>query len=72
MQQRAGGGDLHAVLAEFCDHGFEPVEDPVQIRAPDVAAVDDSERQYAVFWKIGEAVDLFRRAHQIEMQAGDG
>ena len=72
MQQRAGGGDLHPLLAEFRDHGFERSEDPAQIRAPDVAAVDDAERQHAVFWKIGEAVDLFRRAHQVEMQAGDG
>ncbi len=71
MQQRAGGGDLHTLLAEFRDHGFELAENPAQVRAPDVAAVDDSERQHAVFWKIGEAVDLFRRAYQIEMQAGD-
>ena len=72
MQQRAGRGDLDTVLAEFRDHRFEPVEDPAQIRTPDVAAVDDSERQHAVFRKIGEAVDLFRRTYQIEMQAGDG
>ena len=72
MQQRAGGGDLYTILAELCDHGFEPVEDPAQVCAPDVAAIDDSERQYAVSRKIGEAVDLIRRADQIEMQAGDG
>jgi hypothetical protein len=72
MQERAGGGDLHTRLAELRDHGFEPVEDPAQIRAPDVPAVDDAERQHAAIGKIGKAVDLLRRAHQIEMQAGDG
>ena len=72
MQQRAGGRDLHAILAELRDDGLEPIENAAQIRAPDVSAVDDAERQHAVLRKAFEVVDLVRRAHQIEMQAGDG
>jgi len=63
---------MHAILAELGDDRFEPIEHAAQVRAPDVSAVDDAERQHAVFCKAVEVVELVRCAHEIEMQAGDG
>ena len=72
MQQRAGGRDLHALLAELGYDRLDPVEDFRQIGAPDVAAVDHAERDDAISRQFCDIIELFGRAHEVEMQAGDG
>ena len=43
-----------------------------QIRAPDIAAIDHAEREDAVRRRVARVVDLLGRAHEVEMQAGNG
>ncbi len=74
MQQRAGGGDLDMVGAAPAHHRLQRVEQLRQIGAPDIAPVDDAERQD----EAGAApspttvAQLLRRPRKIKMQPGDG
>ena len=72
MQQRAGRRDLHTLLAELGHDRLDPVEDFRQIGAPDIAAVDHAERDHAVAGQFRDVIELLRRAHEVEMQSGDG
>lgn len=72
MQQRARRRDLHALPAEAGDDGREAIENLAQIRAPDIAAIDHAEREDAVVRQFGDVVNLPGRAHEVEMQAGNG
>ena len=70
VQQRARWRDLHAILAELCDHRLQPIEDRRQVRPPDVAAVDDAEGQHQIFTRtLDDCCELIGRTHQIEVKA---
>ena len=72
MQERAGRRDFDPLGAALCDHGLQPVEQSRQIRAPDIAAVNDAERQNKVLRRLREhGVELSGSPHQVEMQARD-
>ena len=51
VQQRTGWRDLHVVGATPRDHRLQPIEQRRQVGAPDIAAVDDAERQHQALWR---------------------
>ena len=52
------------------DDGLDTVEDSIQIGRPDVAAVNDAQRQDEIRARAGDdSIKLLRRAHQVDMQA---
>ncbi len=71
MQKRARRRDLEAVPAMGGDDRLQAIDDAGQVGAPDIAAVDDAQRQDEVLGRLGEdRRELFRRADQVEVQAG--
>ena len=72
MQQRTGWRNLDLISATFGSDGFEPVEDVRQIRAPDIATVDDAQRQHQPLGRLlQDVVELVRRADEIDVKPTD-
>ena len=66
MQQRAGRRHEQALRADAPGRLLERIERGVEVRAPDVAAVDDAERQGKTLGSFRQrALDLCRPAHQV-------
>ncbi len=71
MQQRTRWRDLEVIGPAFGDQRLEAIEQARQVGAPDVAPVDDAERKHQSARRLGgDEVELFGRAHEIEVQAG--
>ncbi|MCY1525667.1 hypothetical protein D9M68_606520 [compost metagenome] len=69
MQQRAGAGDPQ-VGAEALLRLLQLRQGALQVAAPDVAAVDHTQRQHLVSRQaVEQQRQLFRRPHQIDVQA---
>ena len=71
VQQRARRSDLQTVGAYRRDGGFEQNRRLAQVRAPHVAAIDESERepQIGKTFVAQHSIELAGRADEIEMQA---
>ncbi len=68
MQQRAGGADPDPFAAEGVDGPPQHGSGHVEIGAPDVATVDEAQRQDAVFGQVRQCrIKLLGRAHQVEV-----
>jgi hypothetical protein len=73
VQQRARRRQDHPVAAARRDHRLQPVEQGLQIRAPDIAAVDHPQRQHQALTTGGQnGLKVFRRAGQVDMHPFDG
>ena len=69
MKQRTGRRDLNLAGASPGDNRLEPVEQCGQIGPPDIAAVDDAERQHQSLRRLLQnVVDLLRRTNEIDVQ----
>mmetsp|Transcript_27133 Transcript_27133/g.80495 ORF Transcript_27133/g.80495 Transcript_27133/m.80495 type:complete len:239 (+) Transcript_27133:2028-2744(+) len=69
VQQGAGGGDDHAVLAERLDCCLHQLNAPLHVILPDVAAVHDARRQDLVGSEVLQnLLELLWVAHQVHVQ----
>ena len=73
MQQGARGGDLDRTGAARGNDRRQPAKDHRKVRLPDVAPVDDAERQDPIGpYRLCDGFELLRRSHQIDVETGDG
>ena len=72
VNERARWGDEQAVGADSISRVFEAFERGVEIGAPDVASVDDAQRECERRRGVGEGgVELAGLADQVEVESGD-
>ena len=71
--QQGTRGRQPQLAAAFVEQRPQHVQRRIEVGAPDIAAIDDADRQHLVRRQpVGDAAQLMRRADAVHMQAGHG